>query len=119
MSRALAARLAKLEAKTAPKIIGVIATRFPPRIEEINGVLHLVPGMSHAEFCDFAKQQQAELQSEVSKLAADLDADSTSHPVNVGKSPAMPKPEGFVFQHNEIEFVIANGQARPLKLKRN
>ena len=100
MSRLLAARVAKLEARhkaASDKPKGVIGGRFNGSyIEEIDGVLYLRREEPPGGFAEYARNQQNALQSELLRLFANTtDTEpQPKAPSNVGivNNPAPLKP---------------------------
>ena len=111
MSRALASRIAKLEARKAkavPREICVIGTRFPDRVELIDGVYHIRPYFTEETYAEFARNQQSRLLAELAEFAdqlnegEDSDARAESLPI-VGKvterAPLPPGTKGKRYLH--------------------
>ncbi len=81
MSR-LASRIAKLEARKAkavPREICVIGTRFPDRVELIDGVYHIRPYFTEETYAEFARNQQSRLLAELAEFAEQLNDSEDSH----------------------------------------
>ncbi len=87
MSRSLIARIERLEKSRAAnikKVIYVIPTRFPMRVEVVEGVSYLRPGLTPAEFAEMAAKQQRGLIKRLKELTDMLPDDPD--PLHVGMS---------------------------------
>jgi|GEM_PF-1115460 hypothetical protein len=119
MSRSLAARLSKLEAKrnVAPKVIGIIGGDYSQMIEDPANPGHLIWPEPPGGFAEWCLAQQQRLQAQIADLLADLENDAEEQPAHVGTA-ANRKPDGFVFEHNGVDFVVIEGEARPVRNRR-
>ena len=106
MSRAHAARLSKLEARKAkqgPRVIGVIAERFPRRWEERDGILHELPRFRPGEYELMAREQQRELLAKCAEFAEQLDEGDDMQAPHVGivteRVPLPPGTKGKRYLH--------------------
>lgn len=130
MSRALAARLSKLEARKAkavPREIGIISERFPDRFEEDeNGVWRRKSYFTEETYAEFARNQQSRLLAELAEFSEQLnegddnDAQAESLPIVSTMTERAPLPPGhkgkrFVFtieKGREVEIDTLTGKSR-------
>jgi hypothetical protein len=111
MSRSLAARITKLEAKhrkDAAKVVGVIGGTPEPYVEEVDGVLHLrFPETPTGEpFEVVALRQQRALQDELAALSlTEAPKTKPQAPHNVGNEIAPLKPGKKQRKFVEVEGV--------------
>ena len=119
MSRSLAARVARLEAKhrkDANRVVGVIGGLPETYVEEIDGVLYLrrPETPTGQPFVEYARNQQNALQAELLRLFANTtDEDpQPKAPPNVGivnnPAPLKPgeKPKNFIHLADGTEITL-------------
>jgi hypothetical protein len=96
MSRAIAARIERLEAtkRVAPKVIGMSVDGTPMWREVMrDGVLHCLPRYEHEEWAERCRHQQAELQEQLRGFAVLLgDEDPQAHTPGIVGTAAPLKP---------------------------
>lgn len=117
MTRALAARLSKLEAarNAAPKVVGVIGGEYGGLIVDPENPGRLIRVEPPGGFAEFCRRQQAELIATLTAFAEQDDAEEQPAPVGIA---ASRRPDGFVFEYNGEDFVVVEGEARPVRNRR-
>lgn len=120
MSRILASRIAKLEAKRKAnevpmRELGSFASKPLWRVEESDGVLRGVPLFTSDEYADFARKQQSALLAELNEKVIELEAEETHVGKSEGLAPILPgqKRPNFIYINEggkEVQIEIATGR---------
>lgn len=115
----LKSRIAKLEAKRniAPAEICVVGGQYLELVVDSENPGHLIRQEPPGGFAKWCREQQDRLQAQIAVLLADMDNDAEEQSAHVGIA-ASRKPDGFVFEYNGEDFVVVEGEARPVRNRR-
>ncbi|MFC5738645.1 hypothetical protein [Sinirhodobacter huangdaonensis] len=115
----LKSRIAKLEAKRniAPAEICIVGGQYLELIVDPNRPGHLIQQEPPGGFAEWCRKQQDRLQAQIVELLADMGNEAEEQPAPVGIA-ANRKPDGFVFEHNGVDFVVVEGEAQPVRNRR-
>lgn len=115
----LKSRIAKLEAKRSavPAEICIVGGQYLELVVDPDRPGHLIRQEPPGGFAEWCRKQQDRLQAQIAELLADMENDAEEQPAHVGTA-ANRKPDGFVFEHNGVDFVVVEGEARPVRNQR-
>ncbi|WP_374292589.1 hypothetical protein [Paenirhodobacter enshiensis] len=115
----LKSRIAKLEAKrnVAPAEICIVGGQYLELVVDPENPGHLIRQEPPPCFAEWCRKQQDRLQAQIAELLADMDKDAEDQPAHTGTA-ANRKPDGFVFEHNGVDFVVVEGEAQPVRNRR-